>query len=238
MAFEASGAESLTDVAFGGTFDPPHEGHRLIAHRVLAALPHVQLWIVPGKAPAGAHGQHKVPGASFAQRLAMCSLTFAPDLRPGSEKSSRITIDPLEGQLPEPNYTLTTLKALEERQAKARWGLLMGRYQIASFAAWHQPRQIAEMATLIVADRDQDDELDPLVQQLGQKLGLIPERRGATAWQWKGLSTGIYWLTGCVSAAASRNIRTDVAAALKSGWISPEVARYINDQGLYRQKEA
>lgn len=238
MGFDGSGLGCLTDIVFGGTFDPPHEGHRLIAERVLAEWPSAQLWIIPGKAPAGAHGQHKVPSASFEQRLAMCAITFAP--RSGAEPgvTSRLRIDPIEGQLPDPNYTLNTLRALVARQAEARWGLLMGRDQIASFAGWYQPRQILEMASLVVADRETDEDLDPVIQRLGTSLGLTPERKGAHTWQWHGLDTGIYWLKGCVSAAASRTIRTDWAHALKSQWISPQMAQYINEQGLYRQKEA
>lgn len=227
----------LTDIAFGGTFDPPHEGHRSLVRRVLESFPYTRIWIIPAKAPAGAHGQHKVPGSSFQQRLAMCQLAFAEELKSGSEYGARLKIDPLEEQLPEPNFTYATLEVLRSRQAEARWGLLMGRDQLISFAGWHRPLEILQMASLVVVDRETQDDPEPSIQLLGSKLGLELDRLGGNAWKWRNKETGIIWLKGCVSPAASREIRSAGEMAFASEWLSPAVASYIKEQGLYRQKE-
>ncbi len=234
LEFEGSKADTLTDILFGGTFDPPHEGHRRIIARVLSSLPQARLWVLPGKAPAGAHGEHKKPGASFEQRLDLCALAFKSEL----QRFTRLHLDPIENQLPEPNFTVRTLEALQKRQPTARWGLLMGRDQIVSFAAWHRPEEIIRQASLLVIDRERDDDLGPIIENLGKKLGLVPHRLSAKAWSWKDILTEVYWLEGVVSPSASRIIRQDWTQAAADGWIAPEVARYIEEQGLYRPTEA
>ena len=217
-----------TAIAYGGAFDPPHEGHRLVLRKTAESFPQAALYLLPAKTPAGAYGAHKQPSASFEQRMEMCYLAFASELQ-----DLALTIDPLEAHLPEPNYTVRTMEALQRRDPEQHWAILMGRDQLLRFAGWYQPQTLAALASLVIIDRDATEDLSPSLEELGRKLGLELEATGGSSWRWKGWSTGVFWLPGCVSPAASRLIRNNWGEAAQKGWLSPEVAQYIKRNTLY-----
>ena len=114
---------------FGGTFDPPHLGHMILADEAAAALDLQKvLWVVTGVPP------HKPesPRASVEDRLAMVSAALSG--APGFE-ISRADID-----RPPPHYAVGTLAWLSQRQPTARWAYLMGSDSLADLPRWNRAR--------------------------------------------------------------------------------------------------
>lgn len=109
---------------FGGSFDPPHVGHVLVAAYVLASQPIERVLVTP----TAAHVFGKKL-SSFEDRLKMCELAFEP-LR-------GVELCTIERELPEPNYTVQTLQALAARYPNVRLRLLLGSDLQRETHAWH-----------------------------------------------------------------------------------------------------
>jgi nicotinate-nucleotide adenylyltransferase len=228
LASEQEKRPAPSVIFYGGTFDPPHVGHLRVAERAAALFPGSRVWISVGPAPAGAAQQHKAPGASFEQRLAMCRLNFAELIQKGGA-----LLTDVETKLPAPNYTVQTLRHCQQHFPGETWALLMGQDQLEQFAAWREPLDILRMADLVVVSRGEGRSLPEALQTLATKLGLHLDPLEPERLRWRELGTSVYLLPGSVSDAASRDVRKDPSALLKKGWLVPEVAAYIQQHGIY-----
>jgi nicotinate-nucleotide adenylyltransferase len=128
---------------FGGTFDPPHIGHLLLASDARDALSLDRLIFIP----AGAQ-PFKVatpPIASPRDRLEMLRLAVADD--------ASYTVDDAEISRNGLSYTVDTLEHLSKRYAGAELFLLLGEDSLAGFDQWREPRRIKELASLAAMRR-------------------------------------------------------------------------------------
>lgn len=125
---------------FGGSFNPPHEGHRVISEFVLkrAGLDRVWWLVTPGN-PLKDHGDL----APLGERIAL-SREMATD--------SRIVVTGLEARF-SVRYTADTLAILRRLRPRVRFVWIMGADNLASFHRWQNWRQIAAMMPIIVVDR-------------------------------------------------------------------------------------
>ena len=174
---------------FGGSFDPPHVAHTLVAAYVRAAHPISRVLVTP--TAAHAFGKRL---AAFEDRLAMCELAFA-DLR-------RVELCPIEAELPQPNLTLHTLQALQRHHPGVRLRLVLGSDLQNETHAWHDFASIISIAP-----------------------PLWIERQGHTR----------NAATPALPDISSSEIRRRLAAAEPTdGLLTPAVAQYIAERGLYR----
>ena len=134
---------------FGGTFDPPHVGHLLVASDAREALKLDRLIFVPtgvqpfkADTPAVATGQ---------DRLEMLRLAVADD--------ANYVVDDAEINRKGLSYTVDTLEHLAERYKGAKLFLLLGQDALAGFPKWRNPERIREMATLAAMGRSDAPEL-------------------------------------------------------------------------------
>jgi nicotinate-nucleotide adenylyltransferase len=127
---------------FGGSFDPPHEGHRHLARSAAASLRLDRILWVPAQDPP-----HKdKPGTPFDHRLAMARLAAAG--LPGNEVSD------IESRLPVPSYSLRTIQALKkEYGSEHAWHFLIGSDNWSIFPTWHRPEDVLREAVLVVYPR-------------------------------------------------------------------------------------
>jgi len=128
---------------FGGTFDPPHNGHLSVARDVADALDLDEvLWVVARRSP------HKpdAPLASDAVRLELCQAAIAEE--------PRFRACDLELRRPAPSFTIDTLRDLRVEEADAEYFLILGIDQYRSFDRWRDPDEIRELVTLTVLDRE------------------------------------------------------------------------------------
>jgi nicotinate-nucleotide adenylyltransferase len=124
---------------FGGTFDPIHIGHLIIAEeaRVWLALDEVRF--VPARV-----SPLKMPGTFFdgEDRLAMVELAIADN---HYFAASRLDLD-REG----PSYTVDTLAALRAEIApQDRLYFIMGADSVASLPRWHRAPEIIRLARIV-----------------------------------------------------------------------------------------
>jgi nicotinate-nucleotide adenylyltransferase len=128
---------------FGGTFDPPHVGHLLVANDAREALELDRLIFVPtGAQPFKVDTP---PAASGQDRLEMVRLAVADD--------ANYVVDDAEINRKGLSFTVDTLEHLSERNPAARLFLLMGEDVLASFEKWRSPARIRELATLVAVSR-------------------------------------------------------------------------------------
>lgn len=127
----------------GGTFDPPHNGHLLIAQATRRALELARVIFMPAHQPPHKMDEHVSP---LADRLAM--LRLAVDDLPQFE------ISLLEVERQGPSYTVDTLRELRrDLGERAELYFIMGMDSLANFATWHQPAEIVKLAKLAVLSR-------------------------------------------------------------------------------------
>ncbi len=126
---------------FGGTFDPPHLGHLTLAESVHRTLRLSQIrWIPLHQAV------HKTqPQASALQRLALvqAAITSQP----------AFCVDTCEIERGGPSYMVDTLSALQQRLPGHTLCLIIGSDTFSQLHHWKQPRQLLQLAHLIVVQR-------------------------------------------------------------------------------------
>ncbi|MHB0954037.1 MAG: nicotinate-nucleotide adenylyltransferase [Allorhizobium sp.] len=125
---------------FGGSFNPPHQGHALVAEIALRRLNLDQLWwlVTPGNPLKSRTGL-----APLGERLARCeSLASDP----------RIKVTAFERTLGT-SYTAKTLEFVKARNPHAHFIWIMGADNLKSFHHWQQWRRIATTFPIAVIDR-------------------------------------------------------------------------------------
>jgi nicotinate-nucleotide adenylyltransferase len=126
----------------GGTFDPVHLGHLVLAEqcREQGQLDQV-LFVLAARPP------HKQEGSltAFDKRVEMLSLAIAgqPAFR----------VEELEKDRPGPSYTVDTLEELGRRCGAAQLHLIVGADCLPDLPNWHNPDRIVELACLLVVAR-------------------------------------------------------------------------------------
>jgi nicotinate-nucleotide adenylyltransferase len=128
---------------FGGTFDPPHVGHLLLASDARDALGLDRLIFVPALTQPFKVGSP--PAASAGDRLEMLRLAVADDAHYVVD-DTEITRDGL-------SYTVDTLEHLTARFPDGQLFLLLGEDNMASFDKWKNPERIRQLATLALMQR-------------------------------------------------------------------------------------
>ena len=127
---------------FGGSFDPVHIGHLIIAEHVLETFGLDQLLFVPA-----AQSPHKLnpPAATPKQRIEMLKLAIGGH--------SQFDVSPIEIDRGEISYTIDTLDGLSDIYPGHQMFLVLGADAIAKFDRWRQPEKILESCQLIVCHR-------------------------------------------------------------------------------------
>ena len=131
---------------FGGTFDPPHIGHLIVASDVCAVLDLDRVVFVPSAAPPHKRGR---VNASAEQRLEMVRAAVAAD--------PRFEVDDLELRREGESYSVDTLREFRAREPDAELFFIIGADQLREMDRWRQPEEVARLATLVVMSRAGDE---------------------------------------------------------------------------------
>jgi nicotinate-nucleotide adenylyltransferase len=127
---------------FGGSFDPVHHGHLIVARVAAEVLGLDALRFVPVRQQPFKQGRH---GAAPEHRAAMLDLAVAGS--PG------FAVERSELDRPGPSYTVETLRAIHAREPGIRLALLIGADAAAELPAWREAEEIPSLATVIVFAR-------------------------------------------------------------------------------------
>jgi len=134
---------------FGGTFDPIHRGHVVVARAAAVKFQLKQVWFVTADIPP--HKQ-KVPITSFYHRYAMVSLavTGERDFVPSLLEAP----DPDGGKDRAPSYSVETVRRVKKTLGKSdHLYFLIGMDAFKDIAKWYKPEELLGECDFIVAAR-------------------------------------------------------------------------------------
>lgn len=128
----------------GGTFDPPHVGHAIIAQDLVEELGLDRLLLVPSAAPP-----HRTAVLPAEVRLALVTRLFAD--------TPEIEVSDLELRRPGPSYTVDTLDEIRRVRAPRRLYCVIGADQLKVIDTWHEYRRLPELAKIAVMRRNGEE---------------------------------------------------------------------------------
>ena len=127
---------------FGGSFDPPHHGHRILLQDVVEVLGLHKVLIIPV-----AHSPLKKdsPQASGEARMAMLQAAYGGD--------ERFAVVDWELRRPPPSYSLDTVNEARRQFPNHPLYWILGEDQFTQLPRWHAIEQLAEMVTFLCLTR-------------------------------------------------------------------------------------
>ena len=148
---------------YGGTFNPPHQGHMLAARIALEALDLDRLILIPTAQPP--HKDLPAGSPTAEDRLAMTNIAADNLLWPA------ISVSDLELRRAGRSYTADTIEALHRQYPDDELWFLMGADMFLSLQNWHGPERIMACAGIAGFARaaDQEEELERQAELLRQK---------------------------------------------------------------------
>jgi len=127
---------------FGGTFNPPHNGHLIVAENVRDTLRLERVLFIPAARSPHKGVQSLAPAAD---RLAMTRLAI--------EGNPAFTVSEMEIARGGTSYTIDTLREVAGAYPGARLKLLIGADNLFDFEGWKSPGEILDLADLVVLTR-------------------------------------------------------------------------------------
>lgn len=134
---------------FGGSFDPIHLGHLLLAESCREQCALDQLWFLPAAVPPHKQQRELTPAEA---RIDMLELAVG-----GHE---HIKVSKLEIERGGVSYTVDTLTAIAEQEPEAELFFLMGADSLLDMPNWRSPERICELALPVVVRRAGTSEPD------------------------------------------------------------------------------
>ncbi len=195
----------------GGSFDPVHMGHLVIAQDAAERLELSEVVFVPAAIPP--HKQH-IQQVDAEHRLNMLKLAVEQDLR--------FSVSEIELQRGGVSYTIETVRALQAERPDVEWVLIVGGDTLVDLHNWYKIDELLELCEVASFLRPGDDSL----AAVSEKIMLSDAQREC--------------LLGNVIDAhlieiSSTEIRMRIAEGLSIRYlVPPEVEMYIFEHGLYR----
>lgn len=127
---------------FGGTFDPIHHAHLIMAREALEVLGLEKVIFIPA-----ALSPHKTDWEPAAPEIRLEMLRAAID------GEADFFFDPMELQRPPPSYAIESVETLREREPDAEFFYLIGEDNVDRLDTWHRFPALAQMVQFVVLDR-------------------------------------------------------------------------------------
>lgn len=147
---------------FGGTFNPPHIGHLILAETAADTLVLDCVYFVPAAEPPHKVG---VPRASVDHRLRMVEIAIAGNQR---FRLSRLDVD-----RPGPHYAVDMVGMFHEQHPGADLYFLMGSDSLRDLLSWDRPQALVERCNIVVMSRPV---IPPDMDMLYAALPLLRDR--------------------------------------------------------------
>lgn len=198
----------------GGTFDPIHMGHLVVAEEARVKLGLSEVLFVPAGEPWLKRDRDITPAF---HRMEMVRLAIADN--------PRFKLCGLEVQRPGPSYTVDTLTLLQDQlSGEASLFFILGRDILAELPSWKEPQKLLQLCRLVVAPRP-----------------FSSEAAGSSSSDFRHLEKAIPGLTDKVIrlhmpviGINSSDIRERIGRGLSIRYLVPHgVEEYITEQGLY-----
>jgi nicotinate-nucleotide adenylyltransferase len=191
---------------YGGTFDPIHLGHLILAEQCLEACGLDRVWLIVAGSPP-----HKPGGRTpVGHRLEMVGIAIAG--HPAFAASD------IEAKRPGPHYSVETLESIRRDHPDDELFFLIGADSLADLPTWREPERIARLATIVVVNRPGIEEADP---------ARLPDFGPG--------SYPLAWVSIPPVGIASSDLRRRLAEGWSIRYMVPRgVEAYIEAHGLYR----
>jgi nicotinate-nucleotide adenylyltransferase len=208
---------------FGGSFNPIHYGHLLLADDILEFLGLERILFVPAAAPPHKSAARLAPAAD---RAAMVRLAIAA--HPGFAASD------VELRRPGPSYTVDTLEALAA--SGDTLFLIVGSETFLDLLSWRDPQRIARLARLVVVPRAAST-FDPdsaaaqkVLREIRVEGGFAPVAAGTPV-----PARGVLVVHAASLPISASDLRRRVREGRSLAYRVPEpVIQYIDAHRLYR----
>jgi nicotinate-nucleotide adenylyltransferase len=196
----------------GGTFDPIHSGHLVIAEEARLRLGLAKVLFVPAGRPWLKTGRKITPAA---RRVEMVKLAIAAN--------TCFELSTVEVDRPGPSYTVETISVLQQQLgAEARIFFLVGWDSLAELPEWKEPVRLIQLCKLVAVTRPDFSRPDLKVLEIS-----VP-----------GVTQSVIWLDMGPIDISSSDIRKRVAQELSiHGLVPDKVADYIKEKKLYRKRK-
>lgn len=151
---------------FGGTFDPIHLGHLVVAEQVAGELRLEKIIFVPGGIPP--HKEASSVRASAADRLDMVMSAV--------NANERFAVDTVEMDAGEKTYSVETVPLVKDRWPGDEWYFITGADEISNLLSWREPDRLLEEVVMVAATRPGYDisNLDHLANGLRNFDRILP----------------------------------------------------------------
>ncbi|WP_059171210.1 nicotinate-nucleotide adenylyltransferase [Bacillus sp. FJAT-27445] len=126
----------------GGTFNPPHQGHLIIANEVCHALGLDEVWFMPNQEPPH---KKKAAGASDEDRIAM--------LKSAIKGNKFFKVETAELERQGPSFTFETMEILAARNPEHKFYFIIGADMVEYLPKWHKVDQLFELVTFVGVQR-------------------------------------------------------------------------------------
>ena len=194
----------------GGTFDPVHIGHLILAEAAYRQFQLDKVYLMPAGNPP--HKQNRKGRATDQQRCDMIRASIAGN--------PHLDISMLEMNEDGYSYTYRTLETLKQEHPDTKYYFIIGADSLFDFDHWREPQRIMNACELVVATRNQ---IDPKIFD-----ALLETRKK----QFQGM---IHKLDTPNLDISSRHLREMIARQESIRYyVTDSVFTYINKNGLYR----
>ena len=196
----------------GGTFDPIHIGHLIVAEEARIKLGFSELLFVPAGQP-WLKLEHSITPASHRVEMVRRAIAANPHFK----------LCTLEVEHSGPSYTVDTMIMLREQLgSEASLFFILGRDTLAELPLWKEPKKLVQLCRLVVVPRCGEGFL-ALSSDLKSLEEAIP-----------GVRAKVIQLDAPVIEISSSQIRQRIAQGLSIRYLVPdEVEKYITEQKIY-----
>lgn len=197
----------------GGTFDPIHNGHLMLAREALCQFRLDQIWFMPNGNPP--HKSKQSIQSDIIRRTDMTRLAI--------RESSRFRLQLYETNRKEISYTYKTLEHFSERYREHSFYFIVGADSLFAIENWFHPERIFRKCTVLAACRDDIDTHEKMQKQ----ILLLKEKYHAD----------IHILDAPLMNVSSHELRTMIQEGKSISEYVPEaVENYIREENLYGAK--
>ncbi|MDG3002538.1 nicotinate-nucleotide adenylyltransferase [Paludisphaera mucosa] len=195
---------------FGGTFDPIHMGHLILAEQCREACGLDRVWFVVANEPPHKRGAKR---SGVHHRLEMARLAIAGN--------AAFEVSDIEANRSGPSYSVDTLEQIRAERPEDELFFLIGGDSLVDLPTWREPDRIARLATIVVVNRPGSGADAPPADSLG------PDART------------LEFVTIPPIGIASHDVRGRLRDGRSIRYMVPRsVEAYIDAHALYREPSA
>lgn len=196
---------------YGGSFDPPHKGHKLLAENLARECGADKVLIIPTAMSPFKNSS----GATPSDRLQMCKLAFNEPI---------FQVCDIEINRGGKSYTVDTLREIKEMYPDGELYLFMGEDMLLSFTNWYKYEEILSLCKLVAACRTEN-------------LGKLQEMKEYCEIQLGDFKDSVIICNSVPLEVSSTEIRQQIAKG-DTAELSWAVYDFIKSKGLYMNKNA